>query len=110
MAEDSCCLSCGGAINYSKALPGETCADIGSGRGTDVLRLAESVGEIGFVYGVDVSDGMLAKASKNAEKLGVKNVRFVKSELEDIQITSEQVDLVISNCTINHAHNSYNFV
>jgi len=103
LAEDTCCLSCGGAIDYSKALPGETCVDLGSGRGTDVLRLAETVGEHGFVYGIDVSEGMLSKARKNAEKLGVTNVAFIKSELEDIDLHSEAANLVISNCTINHA-------
>jgi arsenite methyltransferase len=105
LAEETCCLSCGGAINYAKAKMGETCVDLGSGRGTDVLRLADEVGGGGFVYGVDVSNGMLAKADANAKKLGVTNVRFVKSELESIDIESGTVDLVISNCTINHAKN-----
>ncbi len=103
LAEDTCCLSCGGAIDYSKATPGETCVDLGSGRGTDVIRLAENVGAHGFVFGVDVSEGMLNKARKNADKLGVKNVAFIKSELEDIDLPSEVANLVISNCTINHA-------
>ncbi|NQT57916.1 MAG: methyltransferase domain-containing protein [Bacteroidetes bacterium] len=105
LAESSCCLSCGGAINHSKVAAGETCVDLGSGRGTDVLRMAESVGLEGFVYGIDISEGMLKKAEKNAEKLGVKNVSFLKSNLENIPLEDAAVDLVISNCTINHADN-----
>lgn len=108
LAEDTCCLSCGGAINYSKAKPGEKCVDLGSGRGTDVLRLAEEVGEEGFVYGIDVSDEMLKKAERNATKLGVDNVKFVKSELETLPLEENSVDLIISNCTINHAENKQN--
>lgn len=100
--DDNCCLSCGGAIDYSKAQPGEICVDLGSGRGTDVLRLAGEVGEKGFAYGIDVSQGMLKKAQKKADKLGISNVKFVKSELEDIKLDSDSVDLVISNCTLNH--------
>ena len=107
LAEDTCCLSCGSAIDYSKAKPGEVCVDLGSGRGTDVLRLAEEVGEDGFAFGVDVSDGMLKKAEKNAAKLGVTNVKFIKSKLEDIKIQSDTANLVISNCTINHADDKY---
>jgi ubiquinone/menaquinone biosynthesis C-methylase UbiE len=107
LAEDTCCLSCGSAIDFSKAMPGEVCVDLGSGRGTDVLRLAEEVGEHGFAIGVDVSEGMLKKAEKNAAKLGIENVSFVKSELEDIKVGSGLVDLVISNCTINHARDKY---
>lgn len=105
--DDSCCLSCGSAIDYTKAKPGEICVDLGSGRGTDVLRLAEEVGERGMAIGVDVSEGMLKKAEKNAAKLGVDNATFIKSELEDIKIGSNMVDLVISNCTINHAKDKY---
>ena len=62
LAESNCCLSCGGAINHSEAQPGEICVDLGSGRGGDVIRLAEIVGAEGFVYGIDISDGMISKA------------------------------------------------
>ena len=104
-SDDACCLSCGGAINYSEAKPGEVCVDLGRGRGTDVLRLAETVGENGFVYGIDVADGMIEKASRQAEKLGVKNVKFIKTNLEALPLPNNSVDLIISNCTLNHAEN-----
>ena len=103
LAESECCLSCGGAINYAEPKIGEVCVDLGSGRGTDVLRMAESVGKIGFVYGIDISDGMLEKARRNAEKFGVSNVSFVRSELEKLDLPDKVADLVISNCTLNHA-------
>lgn len=103
LAQESCCLSCGGAINYAKPQPGEICIDLGSGRGTDVLRMADEVGSKGFVYGVDISDGMLETATANAEKLGITNVSFLKSDLEHIAIPGGIANLVISNCTINHA-------
>ena len=105
LADSECCLSCGGAINYSEPKPGEVCVDLGSGRGTDVLRMAEAVGEGGFVYGVDISDGMLEKARGNAQKFGVTNVGFVQSELEKLELPDKIADLVISNCTLNHAAN-----
>jgi len=103
LAESECCLSCGGAINYAEPLSGEVCVELGSGRGTDVLRMAESVGETGFVYGIDISDAMLEKARRNAEKFNVTNVRFVRCELEKLELPDKVADLVISNCTLNHA-------
>ncbi len=103
LAEDGCCLSCGGALDYSKAVSGEVCVDLGSGRGTDVLRLSEEVGDEGYVYGIDISEGMLRKAIGTANKLGIKNVSFLKAELDALPIPDKTVDLVISNCTINHA-------
>jgi len=103
LSGSDCCLSCGGAIDYAKPESGEVCVDLGSGRGTDVLRMAEAVGDTGFVYGLDIADGMLDKARKNAEKLSITNVCFVKSELEKLVLPTAVADLVISNCTLNHA-------
>jgi arsenite methyltransferase len=103
LAETSCCLSCGGAINHSGAKTGEVCVDLGSGRGTDAIRLAGTVGPEGYVYGIDISDGMILKASGTADRLGVKNVKFLQSVLEKIDLKDEIADLIISNCTINHS-------
>lgn len=103
LAEETCCLSCGGAINHSNPLPGEVCVDLGCGRGNDVIRMAQEVGNQGLAYGLDISDGMIEKAKKNAAKLDVTNVQFVKSELESLKLPSNIANLVISNCTINHA-------
>jgi len=103
LAESSCCLSCGGAINHAEVSEGDICVDLGSGRGTDVMRLAEIVGASGFVYGIDISEGMLLKAGNTAERLGIKNVRFINSPLEKINLSDCSGDLVISNCTINHS-------
>ena len=103
LAESTCCLSCGGAIDYAEALPGEVCVDLGSGRGTDVMRLAESVGTDGFVFGIDISEGMIKKSEETASRMGITNVEFVKSTLEKVKLESNIADLIVSNCTINHA-------
>jgi len=103
LAESTCCLSCGGAINYAEAQPREICVDLGSGRGTDALRLAELVGEEGLVFGIDISEGMIKKSRDTATRLGISNVEFIKSTLEKIELDSNIADLVVSNCTINHA-------
>lgn len=107
LSETSCCLSCGGAINYANPVGGEICLDLGSGRGNDVIRMAESVGETGFVYGIDISDGMIAKAEANIQKFDVANAKIIKSELEDLKMEDNFVNLVISNCTINHAKDKF---
>jgi arsenite methyltransferase len=103
LAESTCCLSCGGAVNYAEPQPGEVCVDLGSGRGTDALRMAEEVGSNGFVYGIDISDGMIKKALDTAVLLGITNVNFIRSPLENIKLSNDIANLVISNCTINHA-------
>lgn len=103
LAEKSCCLSCGGAIKYADVKPGDICVDLGSGRGTDALRLAEKTGSGGFVYGIDISDGMIKKSMETAKKLGVENVNFLTCTLEKLGLKDSICDVVISNCTINHS-------
>jgi arsenite methyltransferase len=103
LAETSCCLSCGGAIKYANPAKGEICADLGSGRGTDVVRLAEKAGETGFAYGIDISEGMIKKSVETAARLGISNVSFISSPLEKLPLQDNLVNLVISNCTINHS-------
>ena len=103
LAESTCCLSCGGAINYADAKTGEICVDLGSGRGSDVLRLADTVGTDGFVFGIDISEGMIKKSKDTASRLDVSNVNFICSTLENTGLDTDVADLVISNCTINHA-------
>lgn len=105
LSETSCCLSCGGAINHAKPQLGEVCVDLGSGRGNDVIRLAEEVGELGYVYGIDISEGMVAKAKLNLAKFEVRNAEILQAELESLPLGDNSINLVISNCTINHATN-----
>jgi ubiquinone/menaquinone biosynthesis C-methylase UbiE len=105
LAKSSCCLACGGAINYAKPQEGEICVDLGSGRGNDCIRLAERVGPTGYVYGIDVSDGMLEAARRNAREKSILTVEFLKAPIELLPLGAGTIDLVISNCTINHAAN-----
>lgn len=107
LSEKNCCLSCGGAINHVFAQPGEHGVDLGSGRGNDVIRLAEQVGTDGFVHGIDITDGMVAKARKNATKLGVANVAFHQSDIATLPLEDDSADFFISNCTINHAQDKH---
>lgn len=103
LAQSNCCLSCGGALNYADVKPGETCVDLGSGRGTDVIRMAEKAGSTGFGYGIDISEGMIRKSLETSAKLGITNVSFISCPLESLKLNDGIADVVISNCTINHA-------
>ena len=102
LADSECCLSCGKALTFAGPSKGEVCVDLGSGRGNDVLRMAELVGSEGFAYGIDLSDGMIRKARRTAEKLGVTNADFLQSDLETLPLKCGSTDLVISNCVLNH--------
>jgi ubiquinone/menaquinone biosynthesis C-methylase UbiE len=46
---------------------------------------------------------MLARGRRQAERLGVINAQFLKAELGSLPLQGSSVDLIVSNCTINHA-------
>jgi SAM-dependent methyltransferase len=94
-------LGCGNPLEHANAKPGETVLDLGSGAGFDVFLAARAVGETGHVIGVDMTDEMLAKATKNAATAKIRNVEFRKGEIESLPVDSASVDLVISNCVVN---------
>ena len=94
-------LGCGNPTALAELAPGETVLDLGSGGGIDVLLSARRVGPTGMVYGLDMTDEMLALARQNQRKAGVGNVEFLKGEIESIPLPDGSVDVVISNCVIN---------
>lgn len=94
-------LGCGNPTALAQLNPGETVLDLGSGGGIDVLLSARRVGPTGMAYGLDMTDEMLALARENQRKAGVRNVEFLKGEIEHIPLPDASVDVIISNCVIN---------
>jgi arsenite methyltransferase len=94
-------LGCGNPLALVGLHEGETVLDLGSGGGIDVLLSGKRVGPTGTVYGLDMTDEMLALAQENARQAGATNVHFLKGLIEKIPLASESVDVVISNCVVN---------
>jgi arsenite methyltransferase len=94
-------LGCGNPLAMVELHEGETVLDLGSGGGIDVLLSGRRVGQTGTVYGLDMTDEMLALAQENARKAGATNVHFLKGLIEDIPLPAASVDVVISNCVVN---------
>lgn len=102
LASSCCSLSCGEALDLAAPGAGETLVDLGSGRGQDVIRAAGRVGSSGRAIGVDATDAMLEKARASVPPF-LANASFVKSDLAALDLPDGIADVVISNCTINHA-------
>ena len=94
-------LGCGNPTALIELQPGQTVLDLGSGGGIDVLLSARRVGPTGKVYGLDMTDEMLALARENQRKAGATNVEFLKGTIEAIPLPDHSVDVIISNCVIN---------
>src|SRR3954468_24663846 len=94
-------LGCGNPTALIAIETGDTVLDLGSGGGIDVFLSAKRVGTTGKVYGLDMTDEMLALARENQRKAGATNVEFLKGTIEAIPLPANSVDVIISNCVIN---------
>jgi arsenite methyltransferase len=94
-------LGCGNPTALIDLKPGQSVLDLGSGGGIDVLLSARRVGPTGKVYGLDMTDEMLALARANQARAGLTNVEFLQGEIESVPLPDASVDVVISNCVIN---------
>jgi SAM-dependent methyltransferase len=94
-------LGCGNPTALLRLEPGQTVLDLGSGGGIDVLLSARRVGPEGKVFGLDMTDEMLALARENQRKAGATNVEFLKGTIESIPLPDDSIDVIISNCVIN---------
>jgi len=98
-------LGCGNPVMLAKLKLSEIVLDLGSGGGIDVLLSARAVGPAGRVYGLHMTDDMLALARANQAASGLQNVEFLKGEIEDIPLPANSVDVIISNCVVNLSDN-----
>jgi len=89
-------LGCGNPTALGEITAGMTVLDLGSGAGFDCFLAAKRVGETGKVIGVDMTEAMVKKARKNAQKYGFRNVEFRLGEIEELPVTDASVDVIIS--------------
>jgi arsenite methyltransferase len=100
-------LGCGLPTAYAKIKEGDTVIDLGSGAGNDAFVARKLTGEKGKIIGIDFTEAMITLARNNAEKLGLNNVEFRQGDIEDIPVTSDKADVIISNCVLNLVPNKH---
>jgi len=94
-------LGCGIPTEFAKIAEGDVVLDLGSGAGNDAFVARKLTGPSGKVIGVDFTEAMVTKARANAEKLKFHNVEFRYGDIEDLPLSDDTVDVVISNCVLN---------
>jgi len=94
-------LGCGNPVALASLEKGEIVLDLGSGAGFDRFIAASRMGSTGKVIGVDMTPEMIEKAGRNAREGHFDNVEFRLGEIENLPVSENQVDVVISNCVIN---------
>ncbi|MCU0354003.1 MAG: arsenite methyltransferase [Cytophagales bacterium] len=94
-------LGCGLPTEYAQIKEGHTVIDLGSGAGNDCFVARSVVGTTGKVIGIDMTETMIAKARQNAEKLGFNNVEFRLGDIENMPVSDNVANVVVSNCVMN---------
>ncbi len=103
-------LGCGLPTEFAKMKEGDTVIDLGSGAGNDAFVVRKVVGEKGKVLGIDFTEAMILKARANAEKLNYNNVEFRQGDIEDMPVTSNYANVIVSNCVLNLVPNKYKVI
>lgn len=94
-------LGCGLPTQFAKIKKGDVVIDLGSGAGNDAFIARAETGETGKVIGIDFTDAMINKARTNAEKLAFNNVEFRFGDIENMPVTANTADVIVSNCVLN---------
>ena len=94
-------LGCGLPTEFAHINKGDTVIDLGSGAGNDCFVARHEAGEAGKVIGIDFTEAMINKARKNAEKMGYNNVEFRFGDIDDMPVSDNVADVIVSNCVLN---------
>jgi SAM-dependent methyltransferase len=94
-------LGCGLPTQFAKIKKGDVVIDLGSGAGNDAFIARAETGDTGKVIGIDFTPAMVEKARLNAEKLGYHNVEFRQGDIENIPVSANTADVIVSNCVLN---------
>lgn len=88
------------AVASMNLSPGDTVVDMGTGTGANLPLLRDAVGPTGTVLGIDVSDGMLTRASTRIERHDWTNVSLLRGDVQNPPIDGP-VDGVCSTFLVN---------
>ena len=94
-------LGCGLPTQFAQIKEGDTVIDLGSGAGNDCFVARHETGSTGKVIGIDFTPEMIKKARTNAEKLGFNNVEFREGDIDDMPVSNDIADVIVSNCVLN---------
>ncbi|MFH1051310.1 MAG: arsenite methyltransferase [bacterium] len=94
-------LGCGIPTEFANIKQGHTVLDLGSGAGNDAFIASKLVGATGKVIGLDMTEEMIDKANYNKDSLKADNVDFILGEIENMPLSNDTVDVVVSNCVLN---------
>lgn len=101
-------LGCGLPTEFARIKKGDTVIDLGSGAGNDCFIARALTGGDGKVIGIDFTEKMIEQARTNAARLNYANVEFRFGDIEQMPVSNNTADVVVSNCVLNLVPNKAN--
>jgi demethylmenaquinone methyltransferase/2-methoxy-6-polyprenyl-1,4-benzoquinol methylase len=89
------------AIRALRLRPGGIVVDLACGTGQNFPMIERAIGPDGRIFGVDLTDAMLAQAQRRVEQNGWDNVSLVQGNAADYAFPAE-VDGIISTYALSH--------
>ena len=94
-------LGCGLPTQFANIKKGDVVIDLGSGAGNDAFIARNETGETGKVIGIDFTPAMIERARQNNEVRGFNNVEFRQGDIENMPVSANTADVIVSNCVLN---------
>jgi SAM-dependent methyltransferase len=91
----------GNPFSLGAVPPGSVILDIGCGAGFDLYVASTLTGGNGYVFGVDLTYAMAARAAANLSSLTVSNASVLNACGDRLPLVDNSFDVVISNGAIN---------
>ena len=74
--------------------PGQKVLDVACGTGWTTMRVAELVGDTGFVTGIDIADLLLDVARKKTEDSDLNNIEYREGNAESLEFNDQTFDVI----------------
>ncbi len=87
-------------VSLAELKSGGNFLDLGCGTGFAVHYAAELLKGQGNFVGIDISEGMIAKARENAA--GIENIRFYRASSEELPLENDYFDAIICTNSFHH--------
>lgn len=89
------------AIRALQLRPGDAVVDLACGTGQNFPLIERAIGPGGRIFGVDLTDAMLAQAERRTQHNGWSNVSLVQADAADYAFPAE-VDAILSTYALSH--------
>jgi ubiquinone/menaquinone biosynthesis C-methylase UbiE len=81
-------------VEYANIQPGQEVLDLATGTGMVAIETAQTVGDEGYVIGIDIATGMVELARQKVAELGLSNIEFQVADAEALDFPANSFNRI----------------